>query len=768
MDTHRPEPTSNLPPQLTSFVGREDEIARARALLGGTRLLTLTGPGGSGKTRLALATADAERGRYPDGVFFVSLAAVSDPVFVVPTIATALSVRPSTERAGVDGLVDAVGNRVLLLILDNFEQIVATSPLITDLLSQCHGLQVIVTSRVALHVRGEQLLPVLPFDMTATVGAATISDIVANPAVRLFEQRAAAIDPGFRITDANAAAVVEICRRVDGLPLAIELAAARMGMFSPKSLADRLQQRLPLLTGGARDAPLRQQTIRDAIAWSYDLLASDEQWLFRHASIFTGGWTYEAIDAMASGSDLDVLDALTALTDQSLVVQMQQLDGSTRYGMLETIREYGLHRLVDAGEASDAASRNAAYVLEFVERASSAAITSAQAVWARRVLDDIGNIRAALRWAMERDPVQALRIASALRMFWVFNGFLREGGDWLESALANAPTAPTAIRAEAFSVAGELACWLGDFGSSRELLEASQRLFGETGDEESLSYAIHSLARLAHFQGDFERADALYEQATNYHRRIGTWYAVAGATGNRGMMAMAQGDTEGAEALMNEALRLCRKHEFVIQVAIWTRALGKLAVGRGDRARARALLVEAMRIDVDFSRSRIPEGLEGFAALASIGHEPDRAVRLYGAAHRLRTTTGFPIAFYQKVPYERDIASVRAALSEPAFEHEWRLGAAMTVDEAVAFALEEPSVSTGSDDTPHTQIGPRLTPRETEVLRLIVDGASDREIAAALFISPYTAMRHVANILNKLDLPSRTAAATWAVRNGLA
>ncbi|HYI16983.1 MAG TPA: LuxR C-terminal-related transcriptional regulator [Thermomicrobiales bacterium] len=752
-----------LPVQLTSFVGREAEIAQARSLLCRTRLLTLTGPGGSGKTRLALAIADKVRGEHADGVCIVLLAAVSDPAFVAPAIATALGIRPAADRPAIDALADAIGERVLLLVMDNFEQIASAAPLVTNLLSRCHALKVVVTSRIGLHVGGEQILPVLPLALPVSGSAATLAEVADSPATRLFAERASAVNPTFRVTDDNAATVVEVCRRVDGLPLAIELAAARMGMFSPQTLVERLERRLPLLTGGARDAPIRQQTIHDTIAWSYDLLSPDEQRLFRLASVFAGGWTYDGIEAMASDSGVDILDGLTALVDHSLVSQLPQPDGSTRYGMLETIREYGQDRLNDAGELPAARSRHAEYVLTYVEQASQASITSEQSVWARRVIDDLDNIRAALRWTIETEPIEALRIASALRMFWVFNGLLREGRFWLDSALARATTSPTALRADALSVAGELACWMGDFGPSGEMLEESRRLFANIEDEDSLRYTIQSLARLAHFQGDFERADALYEEATSYHRQSGAWYAVAGATGNRGMMAMAQGDTEHATMLMNEALQMCREHEFVIQVAIWTRALGRLEIVRKDRTRAREYLVESMQIDVELSRSRIPEGLEGFAALATIEHQPERAARLYGAAHRLRVTTGFPIAFYQKASLEREVAIARASLGDLAFDEGWRQGTAMSIDEAVAFALEV-TTDAASRDNPS---GPRLTPRETEVLRLIVEGASDKEIAEALYISSHTAMRHVSNILNKLGLPSRTAAATYAVRNGL-
>lgn len=763
MATQHSRRAHTLPSQLTSFVGREDEIARAKALLGGTRLLTLTGPGGSGKTRLALATASEEQGNFAEGVQFVSLAAVTDPTYVIPTITAGLGIRPAADRPSIDGLADALSDRTRLLVLDNFEQVVSAAPLVTSLLSQCHGLKVIVTSRVALHVGGEQIMPVLPLALPETGHGFILAEVAQSPAVRLFAERASAVDLTFRITDNNAHAVAEVCRRVDGLPLAIELAAARVGVFSPRELADRMERRLPALAHGPRDAPRRQQTISNAIAWSYDLLDEEQRHLFESLSIFSGGWTLDAAEAIANEKNTDILESLAALIDHSLVQVSMQPDGSTRYGMLETIREFGRERLAQRGEGN-AFARHAAYFTNLAERADRAGNTPEQVIWLRRLATEIHNLRVALAWSLDHDPVVTLRLAGALGMFWMTQALMREGGDWIESALARGPSAPLSIRAKALRRAGDLACWQGEYRLAASKLEDALSIFREIGDEAGIGITLFGLARTAHFSGDFEPALSLYEQTIQLQEKLGNWYAVAGATGNRGMMYSRQGDLERGQRQVETALRLCREHDYPMQVAIWARDLGELFLRHnGDQSRARELIFEALQIDAESSPLRIPENLEVVALLALGERQPDRAARLHGAAHRLRTLTGFPRTWEECQDFEADVAAIRSALGPEAFDAAWKAGKAMTVEEAIAEALQQPDVLPPET----TGVMNRLTTREREVLQLIVDGLSDKEVAEQLSISPYTVMRHVANILNKLGLPSRTAAATFAVRNGL-
>jgi non-specific serine/threonine protein kinase len=753
-----------LPPQLTSFIGREDEIAHARDLLPGTRLLTLTGPGGSGKTRLAIAIAEGVQDVFADGVVFVSLAPMTDPSLVSSSIAEAMRAALSPDRPPIDQLVDMFSTLNVLLVLDNFEQVVAAAPLVSDLLVRCPLLTILVTSRVPLHLSAEQVFLVPPLALPNAGGRLVLAEVERNAAVALFVVRARAHDPMFRITDGNAAAVTDICRHLDGLPLAIELAAARIGFFSPRELAGRIERRLSALARGPLDAPRRQQTIRDAIAWSYDLLTVEQRVVFARLSVFAGGWTLDAAETVASEPGVDVVEMLAALNDQNLVYQTTKPDGTTRYGMLETIREYGLERLIERGDEV-AHARHAAYFTTIAERAVGSFDSSEHETWFRRFTTENHNFRAALAWSLDVDPVEALRLAGALESFWLTRGHLREGGDWLEAALARGADAPPAIRANALMGAGELACWQGDHEQSNHWLEQALDLYLQLGDDLGVRQSTFCLARTAHFQGEYDRADDLYQQVTPLHRMRGDWSGVTGATGNRGLVVALQGDLELATALVEEALRLCYEHGLSAQPAIWLTSLGELTLRRGDVARARGLIREGMQRIAASLPGHVPNGLETSAALATAERDPERAARLYGAASRVRQRSGYATIASERASYEQALATVRSALGEERFADAWQDGASMSTDEAVAYALEEPAqpVEPVPPPSPHAI----LTPRESDVLRLIVEGASDREIAATLFISRYTVSRHVQNILNKLGLPSRTAAATYAVRNGL-
>jgi predicted ATPase/DNA-binding CsgD family transcriptional regulator len=764
MTVQQSEHPHMLPLQLTSFVGRDEDRVHARALLQRTRLLTLTGPGGSGKTRLALAIMEDVQPGFADGVV-VSLAPITDPELVPSAIAEALRFALSRDRPPAKQLVDTFNDRgALLLLLDNFEQVSSAAPLVNELLAGCPRLTVLVTSRAPLRLSGEQVFPVPPLPMPDERDRLAVDEIMRYPAVTLFVMRAQALDPSFRVTDGNARGVVEVCRRLDGLPLAIELAAARVGVFSPRELADRIQQQLPVLARGPRDAPPRQQTIHDAIAWSYDLLTEDQQGLFACLSVFAGGWTLDAAESIAGDTTFDEVETLAALIDHSLINVSIHPDGSTRYGMLETIREFGMRRLAESGRDAETFARHAAYFTDLAERAERASNTPDQLIWLRRLATEIHNIRVALAWSLDHDPVVALRLAGALGMFWVTHGLMREGGDWLESSLARGAAAPPAIRAKALRRAGDLACWQGEYELAARRLEDTLSIYREIGDEAGIGITLFGLARTAQFSGNFEPALSLYEQTIQLQRKLGNWYAVAGATGNRGMMYSRHGDLERAQQQVETALQLSREHGYPIQVAIWARDLGELLLRlNGDRSRARSLIFEALQIDAESSPLRIPENLDVVALLALAEGQPDRAARLHGAAHRLRTLTGFPRSREECQDFEVDVAAIRSALGQDAFDAAWKAGGAMTVEEAIAEALREPDAL--QPET--TGVMTHLTNREREVLRLIAEGFSDKEVAERLSISPYTAMRHVANILNKLGLPSRTAAATFAVRNGL-
>ncbi|MEX2314559.1 MAG: tetratricopeptide repeat protein, partial [Thermomicrobiales bacterium] len=491
----------------------------------------------------------------------------------------------------------------------------------------------------------------------------------------------------------------------------------------------------------------RQQTIHDTIVWSYDLLSEEQRGLFARLSVFAGGWTLDAAEAVAHGAGIDVLETLAALIDQSLVHQSVQPDDSTRYGMLETIREFGKDRLVEGGNAAATFARHAAYFTDLAERSESAMVTADQTIWLHRLTIETHNLRVALAWSVEDDPVLGLRLAGALGMFWQVNAHMREGEGWIESALARNASAPLPVKAKALRRVGDLACWQGKYEQAARWQAEALALYREIGDEGAIGRTLFGLARTAQFSGDFERAHSLYEQSTRLQEKLGNWYAVAGALGNRGTIYSLHGDPERAQQHIEEALRLSREHGFPVQVAIWARDLGELFLRHnGDRFSARRLIVEALRLDAESSPLRIPENLEVSALLALAERQPDRAARLRGAAHRLRKMTGFPMADDELHYYEDDIAAIRAALSREAFDAAWAAGEAMTIEEAIADALQE-SAATQSAATGALM---SLSPREMDVLRLIVEGLSDKEVATQLSISPYTVSSHVQNILGKL------------------
>jgi non-specific serine/threonine protein kinase len=775
---------SRLPAQLTSFVGREAEIALARQLLSSTRLLTLTGPGGCGKTRLALAVAECLAEEYADGVAFISLAPIRDPGLVASTVATALGVAPLAEHSPIASVRSHLADKHLLLILDNFEQVVAATSLVADLLRHCPNLTLLVTSRVSLHLSGEQELPVPPLEPPAPRDAQDVERLEQNPAVALFVQRARAINPAFRLTEANAQAVAGICRRLDGLPLAIELAAPRIRLLSPQAIIERLERRLPLLTGGARDLPARQRTMRATIAWSFDLLSEDEQRLFRWLSVFRGGWTLEAAAELSGDDDLApshgsgqaVLDELGMLVDHSLVQRGEQPDGAVRFAMLETIREFGLEELEEAGETDVTMRRHADFFATLAAWFETPEVVTSMAtaeVWRTGVVAEQDNLRAALAWALDREPETALRIAAGLGPFWFRHDYWAEGRRWLDLSLAGSLTPPLA-RAHALNHVGTLATWLGDYDTAWARLAEALDLARGLDDWRLIAWALLGLGRVAQHRGDLARAIELYEESLAYYRhfsldRITDATNKAATVGNLGDIYLSQGRLERASELIEEAVALYRMVGDRQVLLAFRESQGLIALERGDVDEARRIFTECLTAKREYRYSwkmRFAESLEYLALLAAAERQPLRAARLFAAADAIREEIDYRVVVMTvRGFYDRDLAAVRTALGDDAFEAAWAEGWAMPLDDAIDYALSPPEAA-GADAEPPSA-GAGLSPREFDVLRLLVEGLSDKEIAAALSISPYTVMRHVQNILAKLDVPSRTAAATYAVRHGL-
>ena len=683
---------SNLPPQLTSFVGREEELAEAEGLLGRARLLTLTGPGGSGKSRLALQAAADLLTRFRDGACFVDLAPVTDPALVPAAVANALGVPEAAGRPILEGVKEHLRHRELLLVVDNFEQVAEAGPVLEELLLAAPGLRALVTSRVVLSLRGEQEYAVPPLAVPdperLPAGLAALS---AVEAVRLFCERAVAASPRFALTEENAPVVAEITARLDGLPLAIELAATRVKVLTPDQILARLKRSLSLLTSGSRTLPERQRTLRAAIAWSYDLLEPLERRLFGRLSVFTGGWTFEAAEEVCDPDELglDALDGLTSLVDKSLVRRSEPPGRPPRFSMLETIREFALEQLEASGDLEPVRERHADHFLRLATEAEPHLTADDQGEWLDRCDTEHANIRAALRWAVDRGQAgRAQAAAGALWRFWHQRGHLAEGRRWLEEVLAMpSGQAPTAERAKALAAAGGIAWW-SDQGASRAPYAEALAIERKLGDPARLAEALYNQAFVVAAEHDLEEAARLFEESLALFRRLGDEPGVARVLGMQVVPDAVAGAWDRVVTRLEEVAAIWRRLGDRLQLAftlIWL-AFARGRAGRRDDARATAL--EALRL---FREADNPTGIAlTFLDLAFLltweGRHAD-AVRMAAAseAHRQRAGGG-PTPGFGAMLEGDPVADARAHLTEAAADRAWREGLALTVDQAAALA----------------------------------------------------------------------------------
>jgi len=724
---------SNIPIQTTPLVDREKEFEALRDLVhqGNVRLITLTGPGGSGKTRLALEVASNLRSEFSDGVVYVSLAAVTEANLVPSEIITTLDIMEKAGEPVEDTLKEFLRGKRTLLLLDNFEQVIDAAPFAAQLLHECPELKIIVTSRAPLRVQGEHEFPILPLAVPDLTRIPAAQELVLNASVALFVQRARAIRANFAVTRENSKALAEICTRLDGLPLALELAAARTRVLSPEDLLLRLQKRLELLTGGQRDLPKRQQTLRNTIAWSYDLLDERNKILFGRLSVFGGDFSLEAAEEICAQQEKPIqnmLDRLSRLVEQSLLLSEQAKDG-IRFSMLGTIREFAHESLVSSGESVRTEESFVDYFLSFTEEAELKLNGPEEAGTLVRLDREHDNIRAALRLLIEDgDAERSLRLSSALWNFWNIRGYHTEGRVWLTKALERAEPIHSVARAWALIGAGGLAKWQNDLSAASSLLKEGLALSRELGYKRGVGYALNYLANVDDDLGNFADARRLYEESLDIFRELGDKSGIGLVLGNLGVGARNQADYERASRFHQESLEMFTRLENRREIALSLMNLGIVLERKGEYDNARKMLNESLslfrelgaRVGIteasclfatlarqqrDFVtwRELLAESLtiaheigyqevialcfEEFAAFTCATDQVNDAVRFLAVAEAIRERIRVPIPPAYQGDIQHNVAIARSTLGEDKFQAEWAKGWSMTVEQAVAYIL---------------------------------------------------------------------------------
>jgi predicted ATPase/DNA-binding CsgD family transcriptional regulator len=810
---------TNVPAHLPSLIGREEAIGlvRDRLLEAERGLLTLTGTGGSGKTRLALAIAHEllDSREFPDGVWLAELAPVGDALLVPGAIAVGVGVKEQPGRPIRDTLLEELRFRTLLVVLDNCEhQVEACAALADDVLRTCPGVRILATSREPLRIHGERVWRVPPLPTPEADVMVAMGELLKNPAVRLFVERAQAAQSSFTLTLDNSQAVAAICVRLDGLPLAIELAAARVRVLTPHQILARLDDAFRLLIGGSRTAPTRQQTLRATLDWSYRLLDQATQRRFESLAVFAAGFDLEAAEAIwssDSGVAADALDMLTALVDRSLVTA-QPLAGAMRYRLLEPVRQYAEARLVDRGAWEPTRCRHAEYFLGLVEAGEEGLKGADHEAWRARLELEHDNVRAVLRRCLDAgDATTAGRIGSALKNFWRQFGHRNEGRRWLEDALDRGSDMLPTVRAKAVQTAAEFAHSHGDYRGSKVRFEravANWRALGDrAGLGSSLGYYGRTVVLTAHTADEYGRGKALIEEAIAVSQQAGTLWWVAwnmqflGASAwehaelelavrtlNEGKVILTQlgeshahshliatlgavlrdqGDLDRGQQLIAQSLAESRAINCQDGEAVALSLLAGLTRLRGDAVLATKQAVEGLvlqhRQTNDALGARLAGCVELLGGLACVQGHSERTARLFGAAATVRHNSGVPMPPILRAAYERDLAMARHQLGPRHFDAAWADGAQMNVEKVVEYASEP----VNDVPLPRAALSDLLSQREREVVALLARGYTNRQIADELVISSRTADGHVAHILAKLGLSTRAQAAVWAVEHQL-
>jgi predicted ATPase/DNA-binding CsgD family transcriptional regulator len=821
-----------LPAPLTQLVGRDLEIAAIETLLNdpNVRLVTLSGPGGVGKTRLASHISRRVASQFRDGITFVDLSSTRDPELVLATVAQALDIPDTGHSPLIERIAATLQNREMLLVLDNFEQVITAATTIPQLLSFSSGIKILVTSREVLRVSGEFEFSVPPLPVP-TAGD-SIPRLLELDSVKLFVQRAGAVRTGFELNPENAAAVAAVCERLDGLPLAIELAAARLRHLSPQALLARLSGRLTLLTGGSRDLPARLQTMRDAIAWSYELLPADEQHLFRRLSVFAGGFTPDAADGVrGSGGKgvrtdsppdpltplpADTFESVASLVDKSLLIVLSGSDEEPRYGMLETIREFGLECLRAADEETDARAAHTAWCVEMAE-ANAANLTGPERVHLLRRLElERPNIRQSLEWAESTgDASSALRLAAALSPFWEVQGHLTEGEEWTRRCLAIPGAAESPHAGAAYRGASFIAYRRGKYDAAIEAANRAIEIGEATGSDELIAGGLITLGSVDFDRSELKRSVARYSAALQRYRAIQHIDGMADALSKCGLVWAGLQELDRAAEALEESIQIARTWNRPVWVAFSTGRLGFVDQMRGNYESAERQVLEALAIQRQLNqisavamlwlgatiardmenwptsanryreslelrwklseRRGVAESLAGIAELAALTGHADAAARIFGGLETLRVAIGVPGYQWEQDRRRHALDLAKTALGDEAFEEALNAGRVMPRPDVVSLAIatcqaiERPGIEDETSDAEPSELllDAGLTSRELEVLQALAGGLTDREIGEQLYISPRTVARHLHSIYQKLDVTSRSAATAFAHREGL-
>jgi predicted ATPase/DNA-binding CsgD family transcriptional regulator len=759
----RSYPVTSLPTPTNRLIGRDAEVAWVCQLLRDNRLVTLTGPPGVGKTRLALEVAAAVAPEFAEGLAFVDLARIRDAALVLPEVAHSLGIGDAPGAGPADRLATALMDREILLVIDNLEHVLDAALELAHVVSACPRLRVLATTRQRLRLNAERECAVSPLPLPDVADRADPERLSATASVALLLERARS--PDFRVTRHNAGAIAEICVRLDGLPLAIELAAARLDVFSPKELVNRLENRMTLLSDGPHDMASRHRALRTAIEWSHDLLPHRERTLFRRLSVFAGGWTLSAAEQICAAPDLDILGGLGSLLDKNLILRTTRADGRAGFSMLESIREFAVEQLERHDDAATVRARHAVYYADGTRSIRVAATGAGEAASYAWMGEEHGNLRGALADRRAAGDLEhALVLASALGWYWYTRGYFGEGKATLDGLLsaADETAVSDATLINALVSLGFSASARGDLDDAEQALTTARALAERTGDRPSTATSSLCLGHVARGHGRYDEAAALYSDAARMFAELGHDQGVTWAQQDLAMLAAERGDLAKAERLMRESLRRSRSIDYSWAQAWAAWGLGTVLLRRGAVDEASMLLGEALTMyNTLDDRRGVAQCLEAFAAVAAMRASYHSAARLLGAAGMLRQALGATVPADERHRLGKVEATIAQAIGPDAAERARYSGRSMTAAAAIELAKSYAAPATASASTVE------LTAREREVAVLIAAGSTNRQIGRALGITEKTAEVHVRNIMGKLRVASRAGVASWAVANGL-